>query len=773
MIKNLLKKSLLLLLPGMLCAQSAAAGDAVIKFKSSAPAGTMIRISSAPFNSAVITGVDESDYWSLYNTKGPDEVITVTGDVEQLEVFGCSLSELEVVEAPDLFILKCYNNELTSIDVSKAPKLAVLDCNTNKLGSIDVSSNPLLEELNAADNELSSVTLGHQPVMTKLDLSGNELLDLDLESCPALEDLYVQNNKLLTLDLSTNTKLWWMYAFGNQMEGEGMDNFIANLPEAAQMPGMLYIVDTKDDNEGNICLVKNVEAARDKGWVSCDWVGGADNGSMFGAFYYGADYVPSVSERSITLTTSRQAGETVKFYISASNDIVIEGVEESGPFTGTNTFTLTSGTVTIKGDVTTFECPDNDIISLSFTGKPLFTILDCSNNKLENLAVTNATSMTRLNCNGNALKTLNVEGCTGLYRLDCFDNQLKGNAMKSFMQSLPDGSANEPYLFVIDTADAAEGNVATTDDVAIAKEKSWVVFDWNGGANWGMGTRYEGSEPTEPEVPEEYFVFTSEMGSRIMFSVLFSDPAYTPVLEGCELSGWNGSTLTLRITSGEPAKVYGDAVEIVAPFCVITDIDVTNLPNLVTLNLALDELTSIDLSKNSKLETLSVDGNYLKTIDLSGCPALSYLNCYGNEIYDEGMSDMIASLPDRTGSAMGQLIVVDPTYSKEDNVCLVKDVAAARKLNWEVYSLDDEMMPKVYEGADYQSGVESVADAQKVSYDAASATVRLAVAADVEVYALTGVRVASFEATTEASLAELPAGIYIVRAGGKAMKVVR
>ncbi len=116
MIKNLLKKSLLLLLPGMLCAQSAAAGDAVIKFKSSAPAGTMIRISSAPFNSAVITGVDESDYWSLYNTKGPDEVITVTGDVEQLEVFGCSLSELEVVEAPDLFILKCYNNELTSID---------------------------------------------------------------------------------------------------------------------------------------------------------------------------------------------------------------------------------------------------------------------------------------------------------------------------------------------------------------------------------------------------------------------------------------------------------------------------------------------------------------------------------------------------------------------------------------------------------------------------------------------------------------------------------
>ncbi len=699
----------MLLLAAVLCIPVADAAEATIKMRSNAPAGQRMRIYSTPYNSITVTGADADEFAFTYLSKGPGELITLTGEIEQLEVFGCELTELEVVSAPELAILKCYNNKLTTLDVTKAPKLAVLNCNENKLTSLDVSANPLLENLDASKNALESVALATLPALQKLNLAGNRLVSVDVAGCTKLEDLYVQNNLLTSLDLSANSKMWWVYVFGNQLAGEGMDKFTSTLPHAAQTPGMMYIVDTRDEAEGNVCLMKNVEALSERGWVSCDYAGGVDNGAMVGTFYYGADYVPTVSSRTITLTTGKAVGEKVTFTISATDDIEIEGVEENAPYTGTNQFTLTSTTVVIKGDVSSFDCPGNDITSLVLTGNPVLTWLDCSQNSIEELAVVNAARLTRLNCNDNKLKSLNIEGCTGIMRVDCFNNCLKGNAMRSFMRSLPDGTANNPYLFVIDTTSATEENVATTDDVAIATGKKWDVFDWNGGANFGFGVKYEGSEPTAPVLPDEYFVMTAECGSHIMFTAEFTDcdAENPPVVEGCELSGWNGNTLTLNITVGQPFKVYGNATNIEAPFCVVTAMDITNLPALENLNLCLNELTELDLSASAALQTLSVEGNHLTTLDLSTCPSLIYVNCYGNDIVGDGMTSMMESLPDYSGKTPGQIIVFDENFSAESNICLMADIEIAKGRNWEVYALDENMNPFLYEGAD-MSGVENV-----------------------------------------------------------------
>ena len=72
----------------------------------------------------------------------------------------------------------------------------------------------------------------------------------------------------------------------------------------------------------------------------------------------------TVSDDTITFTTSRAVGENIKLNIKASDNIEISGIAETTNLTGPNTFTLTSQTVVIKGPVTTFECPDNGITSL-------------------------------------------------------------------------------------------------------------------------------------------------------------------------------------------------------------------------------------------------------------------------------------------------------------------------------------------------------------------------------------------------------------------------
>lgn len=725
---------------------AAFAQTAKVTMTTDAPAGTELRIYSMPYNSVTVTGADPSMYFGTYLSKGPGTQITLEGDIEELEVYRCQLTSLTVESAPDMYILRCYENAISSLDLSNAAGLIVLDCHNNNLGSLDVSKNTLLETLNVADNEISQIIFGNQPKVTSLNISGNKLSSVDLSSFTALEDLYAQHNELTTLDLSANAKAKLIYAFCNRITGENMTKFMSSLPKATQALSMVYVVDTFADeaNEGNKCLMMDVDIAYEQGWITMDYANGNVNNGLIGQFYYGADYVPVISDNGVKFTTSRQPGETIKIYVKSADEFTIEGVQEKNFVSGSNTLTLSSTEVFVKGDLTVFECPANDITTLTIEGTPSrLTSFDCSNNKIESLIITGAPALTQIHAQKNALKTLNIEGCTGIMRVDCYDNQLSGIAMKRFMQSLPDGSANNPYLFVIDTKSSTEQNVATTNDVAIATGKGWSVFDFIGGDRYGMGVKYEGSEPTGPEVPEEYFTFSAAESTEIMLNTVFSDPEYYPVVENAELIGWGSNALTLRVVAGETVTVFGDLVTLSANFANLSTLDTSACPNLTDLNLSVNELNSLNISKNAKLKNLLAFGNNLESLDVSGCTDLEFIICYGNKLAGDAMTQFMSTLPMRSSSKAGQIVIYDGSYEREHNVCLPADVEAAYNRCWLTYELVDGT-PIRYNGV---SGVEDV-----TAEDAN---------AHVEYFNLQGIRVENPEN-----------GIYIRRQGRTVSKVL-
>lgn len=765
-------KSILALLLAVICINNDAYGaKGTIKVTTSAPAGTSLRISPYPYD-AIISGADPEGHFGMYISKGEGTEITISCEgLSQLEIYGCQLTTLEAIAAPDLFILKCYNNELETLDLSNCSKLEVLDCHSNLIEKLDVSKNQILSTLDVSQNKLNSLELGTQENLEILNCSDNPLSALDVTECPNLTDLYFQNCQLSTLDLSKNSKLEWVYAFNNSIAGESMADFIATMPEA-RTTGLIYIVDTRAENESNVCTMDNVRAFAEKGWATMDYLGATGSDTQLGKFYPGCDYVPTVSDRKITLTTTRQAGENITLNISASDNISINGVEEAGT-SGKLTYTLTASTVEIFGDISSFECPDNDIIELSFSDPSLLKYIECQNNKIASLDLTGARALMQLYCQNNSLTTLNLEGCNSLMRVNCYSNQLKGKGMKAFMNSLYNATG-EPYLFVIDTKanGESEGNVATTTDVKIATDKGWEVFDYANGANWGMGVAYEGSDPTEPELPEQYFTITRSSMGHIIFNVVFSDPDYTPIIEGGTLSGWNGMGLTINMTE-ETIKIYGDASIIQALFANIEAIDITNLPNLTELNVALNDIKALDLSGNPNLSTLSCECNLITTLDLTGCPDIDYINCYGNQISGEGMTAMINSLPIRSANAAGQIIVYDPTYSYEGNVCLKSDVQNAREKYWLTYQLTADGTDAIlYEGED-PAGIENVVTDRDINYDANGEIITLSAPGSIEVYAATGRLVLKADNTTSLSITSLPAGIYVIISGKHYIKVVK
>ena len=132
-----------------------------------------------------------------------------------------------------------------------------------------------------------------------------------------------------------------------------------------------------------------------------------------------------LAEGVITMTTSKAVGETISLRIEANGDVTIDGVKESARTDGgSRDYTLTSQTVTIRGDVTELDCYWNQLTSLDVSNNTALTTLLCYYGSLTSLNVSGCTALTTLLCYGNLLTSLNVSGCTALTTLNCQRNHL-------------------------------------------------------------------------------------------------------------------------------------------------------------------------------------------------------------------------------------------------------------------------------------------------------------------------------------------------------------
>ena len=196
----------------------------------------------------------------------------------------------------------------------------------------------------------------------------------------------------------------------------------------------------------------------------------------------------------ITMKTSKRAGDRIKLYIEAYGPVSIDGVRE--PYKKyTGTYTLTSQTITIWGDVKVLNCFSYQLTSLDASGCTTLKDLDCSSNWLTSLNVTGCTALRSLNCSYNQLTSLSLSDCISLTLLICCNNQLtsldvsdcrylnfldyrrnkiKSAEMSQIINSLPDRRGDAPgYLQVVDESDPSEKNFCYQYDIEVARNKNW------------------------------------------------------------------------------------------------------------------------------------------------------------------------------------------------------------------------------------------------------------------------------------------------------------
>ena len=227
-----------------------------------------------------------------------------------------------------------------------------------------------------------------------------------------------------------------------------------------------------------------------------------------------------LAEGVITMTTSRTVGGIISLRIDANGDITIEGVKETLQTEDKVVYyTLTSQTITIRGDVTSFDCSDNQLTSLDVSKNTSLTDLDCFNNQLMSLDVSKNTALTTLYCfdnqltslnvsrnralttlscegnqltsldvskntaleglycSENQLTSLNISGCARLEDLFCFSNCINGEAMTKLVNSLPDrmGMSRGTLCIVSRSSKKIDKNRCSAADITTAKKKNWEV----------------------------------------------------------------------------------------------------------------------------------------------------------------------------------------------------------------------------------------------------------------------------------------------------------
>ena len=137
--------------------------------------------------------------------------------------------------------------------------------------------------------------------------------------------------------------------------------------------------------------------------------------------------------RYITLTVKKDSAIRLDLKVAATNTPVrivsgsnTQDITVGTGWTGYRNYTAGSTTMTVYGDIISFDCSGNitKVTAIDVSHNTQLTYLDCSSNPISSLDVSKNTQLTTLICSNNRLTSLDVSKNTQLEILDCYSNQL-------------------------------------------------------------------------------------------------------------------------------------------------------------------------------------------------------------------------------------------------------------------------------------------------------------------------------------------------------------
>ena len=340
------------------------------------------------------------------------------------------------------------------------------------------------------------------------------------------------------------------------------------------------------------------------------------------------------TSRYITLTVTNGAAIKLDFQAAAAGTPVrivsgsnTQNITVGTGWTGFANYTAGSTTMTVYGDIISFDCSRN---------YANLTAIDPSHN----------TQLERLSCSFNSLTALDVSNNTQLTRLFCYRNNLSTEALDRLYCSLPDRIGVEAGKIypLYESSPAAEVATVKATNAANATAKNWKVQTLkSSGSSTDIATTGSYVCGSEPNM-SRYITLTVKNGAAIKLN-LKADDNGTPVQI---VSGSNTQTITVgtnwyngnvqstfTVTAAATTMtVYGDFTGFDCSYNSdnLTALNVSNNTQLTRLICSINQLTALDVSNNTQLKGLDCSDNNLNSLDVSHNTQLKELDCSSNHI---------------------------------------------------------------------------------------------------------------------------------------------
>ena len=658
-----------------------------------------------------LTALDVSNNTALKLLHCYDNQLTaldVSKNIALTELY-CSnnqLTALDVSKNTALTELGCGTNQLTTLDVSKNTALRKLYCGTNQLTALDVSKNTALTELSCFRNQLTALDVSNNTALTKLYCEYNQLTALDVSKNIALTRLYCNNNQLTALDVSNNTALVFLQCYCNRIKGAAMDALVTSLPTVTS--GEFYVIDTQDENEGNVCTKTQVNAAKAKGWTVYDNNG--DNGVEYegsdDGLFLNATYFPDANFRAaLASTRGINEGDEITANMIASTPYLDVSDKSIADLTGIEYFTaltelncssnqLTALDVSGCTALTHLDCSSNQLTALNVSKNTVLTMLWCEYNQLTSLDVSKNTALTRLSCYNNQLTALDVSNNTALTNLDCSSNQLTALDVSNNTALTILGCGNNQLTSLDVSKNTALTGLGCYNNQLTALDVSNNTALTQLSCNSNQLTALDVSNNTVLTWLECYNnqLTALDVSNNTALTSLY---CYNNQLTALDVP--NNTALTQLVCYNNQLTALDVSNNtalgtLVCNYNQLTALDVSKNTALTQLSCNSNQLTALDVSNNTALTSLSCEYNQLTALDVSNNTALKFLLCFSNQIKGAAMDALVTSLP--TVSS-GHFFVIDTQNENEGNVCTKTQVNIAKAKGWSVWDYYVE-----YEGSD-------------------------------------------------------------------------
>ncbi|MDO4722924.1 leucine-rich repeat domain-containing protein [Porphyromonas circumdentaria] len=151
-------------------------------------------------------------------------------------------------------------------------------------------------------------------------------------------------------------------------------------------------------------------------------------------------------------------------------------------------------------------------------------------------------------------------------------------------------------------------------------------------------------------------------------------------VEGATLKGEN--QYELSDVEGN-IVIKGDIQSLVCASLELTELDVTQAPNLTSLDCKGNRLYSLNLSENKKLRNLSCSSNKIGRLELATDGNLETIDCSKNELKGGGMQLFLGTLPERENTEVkGKFMVINNEEAPDGNILTQYQVNATKKKGW-------------------------------------------------------------------------------------------